>query len=128
MSALAGVPRRTLAQALALRPDLLAGYRGLEAALGAEPTLDADLRRRCRARIATLIGVATAAGPAPSADDVVLEFVEQFVLDPHGVSDELVARLRVVLSPRAIVALAQAVAVWEGECRLARTLDVGPEL
>jgi len=121
-------PPRTLAQALALRSDLLAAYRALETTLAAEPTLDAGLRARCRARIATLVGVASAPGLVPSRDDVVIEFVEQFVLDPHGVSDDLVARLRRVLSPRGVVALAQAVAVWEGECRLARVLGVAPDL
>ena len=45
---------RTLADALALRPDLLAGYRALEAAVAAEPELDAGLRARCRERVATL--------------------------------------------------------------------------
>jgi hypothetical protein len=128
MSSLTNATARTLAEALALRPDLLAGYRRLEATLAAEPALAAGLRARCRARIATLVGVATDAGPPPSSDDVVLEFVEQFVLDPHGVSDDLMARLSTVLPARAVVALAQAVAVWEGECRLARLLDVTPDL
>ena len=122
------VPLRTLRDALALRPELLAGYRRLEAAVAAEPALDAGLRARCRTRIATLVGVAVEPTPAPAADDVVLEFVEQFVLDPHAVSDALVARLGTVLPPAGIVALAQAVAVWEGECRLARCLEVAPEL
>jgi hypothetical protein len=121
-------PMRTLGDALALRPDLLAGYRALEAAVAAEPALDAALRARCRARIATLVGGRTDPGVPPAADDVVLEFVEQFVLDAHGVSDALVARLGAVLAPRAIVALAQAVAVWEGQYRLARCLAVTPEL
>lgn len=119
-------PPRTLGDALALRPELLAGYRALEDALAAEPTLDADLRRAVRARLATLLG----AEPEPSgmAPAVVLEFVEQFVLDAHGVNDDLVARLRTVLPPRGVVALAQAVAVWEGELRLARWLGVRAEL
>jgi hypothetical protein len=40
------------------------------------------------------------------------------------VSDALVARLAAILSPRGVVALAQAVAVWEGQYRLARALGV----
>jgi hypothetical protein len=128
----------TLAGALALRPDLLAGYRALEAAVAAEPELDAPLRARCRARVATLCGAGTPASRAEAdqststaasdAGDVVLEFVEQLVFDAHGMTDDLVARLGTRLSPRAIVALAQAVVVWEGEHRLARTLGVSPEL
>ena len=120
-------PPRTLGEALALRPDLLAGYRALEAALAAEPTLDHGLRAGVRARLATLLGGAAPTGGAV-VPAVVLEFVEQFVLDAHGVGDDLVARLGAVLSPRGVVALAQAVAVWEGELRLARWLDVRPEL
>jgi hypothetical protein len=121
------VPPRTLGDALALRPELLAGCRALEAALAAEPSIDAALQARCRARVAALFG-ASAARVDASADDVVLEFVEQFVLDAQGVTDALVARLATVLSPRAIVALAQSVAVWEAEHRLARCLEVSAEL
>ena len=133
------VPPRTLGDALALRPELLAGCRALEATLAAEPSIDVRLRTRCRARVAAIFGASGGAsgdasgpdGPSTSlagADEVVLEFVEQFVLDAHGVSDALVARLGAVLSPRAIVALAQSVAVWEAEHRLARCLEVSPEL
>jgi hypothetical protein len=118
----------TLSQALALRPGLLAGYRALEAAVAAEPELDARLRARCRARVATLCGGGASPIDPGDSDDVVLEFVEQLVFDAHGMTDDLVARLGTRLSPRAIVALAQAVVVWEGEHRLARTLGVAPEL
>ena len=119
---------RTLAEALALRPDLLAGYRALEAAVAAEPELDARLHACCRARVATLCGAGASPLDAGGSEDVVLEFVEQLVLDAHGMTDDLVARLGARLSPRALVALAQAVVVWEGEHRLARTLGVVPEL
>ena len=119
---------RTLADALALRPDLLAGYRALEAAVAAEPELHADLRAGCRARVATLCGAGASPVGAGDSHDVVLEFVEQLVLDAHGMTDDLVTRLGARLSPRGIVALAQAVVVWEGEHRIARTLGVAPEL
>ena len=118
---------RTLRDALALRPDLLAGYRALETCLARDAGLPADLLARCRARVAALTGVG-APGASPAADDVAVEFVEQFVLDPHGVTDDLVARLAARHSPRAVVTLAQATAVWEGACRLARALDVAMEL
>ena len=114
---------RTLDDALALRPDLLAGYRALEARLAAElaPQLGSDVRARLRARIAAVVGVGRR---DPGPDDDVLEFAEQLVLDPHGVGEALVARLSARLGPRGVVTLAQAVAVWEGRCRLARALDV----
>jgi hypothetical protein len=120
-------PPATLGDALALRPDLRAGYLALEAAFAAEPALDAAVRARVQGRIATLLGVAPVPTDAAPGDPV-LEFAEQLVLDAHGVSDALVARLGAVLSPRGIVALAQAIAVWEGECRVARAFGVRPEL
>jgi hypothetical protein len=123
-------PLRTLRDALALRPDLLAGCRVLEAVIAAEPSLDDGMRAWCRTRVAALMGAKTGgtgeSGVPP--DDDVVEFVEQLVLDAQGVTDALVARLATVLSPRAIVALAQSVAVWEAEHRIARGLAVSPEL
>jgi hypothetical protein len=118
-------PPRTLDEALALTPHLQAGYRDLEAALAAEPSLDAGTVGRVRARVATLLGAGSGGGAA--GDDVVIEFVEQLVLDAHGVTDDLVARLAAVLPPRAIVTLAQAVVVWEGRHRIARCLGVAAE-
>ena len=117
---------RTLDEALALTPALRDGYRALEAALAAEPSLDPVLLARCRARVAMLFGAPSDAAPVAD-DDVVVEFTEQLVLDAHGVTDDLVARLGAVLSPRAIVALAQAVVVWEGRHRIAHALDVTAE-
>jgi alkylhydroperoxidase family enzyme len=129
MSVLATSPApRTLGEALALRPDLLAGQRALDAALASEPSLDPVVRERCRLRVAQLVGGTGAAAAPVDPDDVAVEFVEQMVLDVHGVSDALVARLAAVLSPRAMVTLAQATAVWEGRCRLARALQVTPEI
>ena len=129
MSVLATSPApRTLGEALALRPDLLAGQRALDAALAHEPSLDPAVRERCRLRIARILEVPGAMDAPCRPDDVAVEFVEQLVMDVHGVSDALVARLAAVLSPRAIVTLAQAAAVWEGRCRLARALQVTPEI
>src|SRR4029079_15292662 len=95
---------RMLADALALRPDLLTGYRALESAVAAEPELEGALRARCRARVATLCGGGSSSNengqPTSDSDDVVLEFVEQLVFDAHGMTDDLVARLGTRLSPR----------------------------
>ncbi len=121
-------PLRTLADALALRPELLDGYRAFDAAVAADPSLDRALVARCRARVATLLGVGSPDAPAADADDAVVELVEQLVLDPHGVTDALVARAGAVLSTPSLVALAQAVAVWESACRVARCLGVAAEL
>ena len=97
----------------------------LERAVAVEPSLDAALMERCRARVAALLGSGN--GRATADDGVVIEFVEQLVLDAHGMTDELVARLAAVLPPRAIVTLAQAVVVWESRHRIARCLGVVPE-
>ncbi|MGH7894242.1 MAG: hypothetical protein ACREQL_06205 [Candidatus Binatia bacterium] len=123
-------PVRTLGDVLALRPDLLAAYRAFEAQAADASVLDPALRARYRRRIAMLVGGrADAPQPVPTArESVVVEFVEQVVLDPHGVTDELVDRLREHCPPREIVAIAQDVAVAEGLARLARMLEVEPEL
>lgn len=120
-------PVRSLGDALALRPELLAGFRALDACLARDTTLPPGLLARLRARVAMLVGVG-APVPGPDPDDVAMEFVEQFVLDPHGVTDALVERLRARLSPAAVVTLAQAIAASEGACRLARALGVRPEI
>lgn len=119
-------PVRTLDEAGALRADLWRRHHRLQEVLAGDPTLSPDVRARAEARVATLCGVASAAPAPQGAGDVVLEFVEQYVLDPHGVTDELVARLAATLSPRGVVALTMAVAVWEGGHRLAHALDVVP--
>jgi len=123
-------PVRTLADALALRPELLAGIRELAAALAAEPSLSPALLACCRARVETLVGATSSRPAPPPAPDAELacEFVEQFVLDPHGITDDLVARLAARHSSRAVVTLAQAAALWEGIARLARAFDVPADI
>jgi hypothetical protein len=128
MSWLATAPR-TLDAALALRPELAVGFVALESRVAEEPELDAALRDRCRRRIAELTGhaIAGASRPGDPREAAVLAFVEQVVLDPHGVSDAQVAALRAHLSPRAVAALAQGIALWEGRARLAHALGVALE-
>jgi len=125
-------PVRTLGDVLALRPDLLAAYRAFEAQAADASVLDPALRARYRRRITTLVGGRADTAPpgaaATTREAVVVEFVEQVVLDPHGVTDELVDRLRPYCPPREIVAIAQDAAVAEGLARLARMLGVEPEL
>ncbi len=125
-------PVRTLGDALALRSDLHAGYRAFEATAADPTVIDPVLRAVYRRRIAVLVGgrpdpEAPSRTPSP-AHAVVTELVEQIVLDPHGVTDELVERVRAHYTPREIVAIAQDAAVCEGLARLARLLDVRPEL
>lgn len=96
-------------------------------------TLDDDLLRLVRARAAQLIGAPLADGDdavaetartwptSPEVDErsrTVLRWAEQFVIDPHGITDEDAAALRAVLDPRQCGELTTAIAVFEA---LART-------
>jgi hypothetical protein len=126
-------PLRTLGDALALHPALRERFRGLARAVD-EAGVDEALLAACRGRVRVLTGHApasTAAAHPPPSDErtrVALEFAEQLVMDPHGVDDRLVARLRIHLPIATLVALAQGLALFEGQCRLAHALGVLPEL
>lgn len=121
---------RTVGDVLGLCPDLAARYRTLVARLDGAGDLEPALLDRCRRRVARLVA-GTAEAPGGPLDDrsaAAIDFCEQFVLDPHGVDEVLLARLRRHFAPRAIVVLAQALAVWEGLGRLARVYGVAVEL
>jgi alkylhydroperoxidase family enzyme len=115
-----------------LQPGVHARLAELEAALWTG-TLDPALLHLIRARTAQLIGdapetedaaVAETARhwtAAPDLDDrarTVMRWVEQFVIDPHGITDEDAAGLSAVLDARECAELTVAVAVFEA---LART-------
>lgn len=83
----------------------------LEAALW-EGTLPRDLLELVRARVRTLVG------DLDERDRAVVRWAEQFVLDPHEISDAEKEALRAVLDERQLGELTTAVAVFEA---LART-------
>ena len=71
-------------------------------ALG-EVGLDPDLLEMCAARIEQMVGIEPPVLARPTDDHrkrVVLAFAEQYVLDAHGVTDELCAELNACLRLR----------------------------
>jgi alkylhydroperoxidase family enzyme len=115
-----------------LQPDVHARLEELEAALWTG-TLDPAILHLLRARVSQLIGDAADADDAavaevarhwtasPELDDrtrIVLRWSEQFVIDPHGITDEDAAALTAALDARQCAELTTAIAVFEA---LART-------
>ena len=80
--------------------------------------LDSGLSELCAARIEQMIGGgASAASPRDDRERVVLAFTEQYVLDAHGVTDELCTDLNAHLSPPELAALTTAIATFEALAR-----------
>ena len=82
--------------------------------------LDPTLLELCKARIEQMInGEASGSARAPSdeREKTVLAFTEQYVLDAHGVTDELCAELNAHLSPPELAALTTAIATYEALAR-----------
>ena len=80
--------------------------------------LDQGLLKLCATRVEQMIGGgALAASPQDDRERVVLAFTEQYVLDAHGVTDELCAELNVHLSPPELAALTTAIATFEALAR-----------
>ena len=82
--------------------------------------LDPSLLELCAARIQQMVGgEPSASGRMPRNDreSVVLAFTEQYVLDAHGVTDELCAELNAHLSPPELAALTTAIATFEALAR-----------
>ena len=80
--------------------------------------LDPGLLELCAARIGQMIGGgALAVSPQDDRERVVLAFTEQYVLDAHGVTDELCAELNAHLSAPELAALTTAIATFEALAR-----------
>jgi hypothetical protein len=75
--------------------------------------LRGDLVARSKSRIEMIF----AGRSAPVAESSVEEFVEQYVLDAHGVTDDLCARLIREIGEDQATALTFSVAVFEAEAR-----------
>jgi AhpD family alkylhydroperoxidase len=126
---------------LGLRPNLLDGYRDFVARLWAPGVMDPVLLERCRLVVAGELGCrselavrmrpAVDAGITPhdlagwrTRDDAtpelrrVLAFSEQFVLDPGGISGPERSALRHELGMPGLVALSNALALFDGFDRL----------
>jgi alkylhydroperoxidase family enzyme len=138
----------SLDAALALRPQLRSDYHRFRSLLW--QALDPVVLELCRLRVAQLIGCRSellartpAALSAGLDEDKVsrlsrwpsdptfspgeracLAFAEQFVLDPHGVTDAQAAAVLAHLGAPGMVALTQALGIFEGFTRLRMILGV----
>ena len=82
--------------------------------------LDPGLLELCAARVDQMVGGEASASARVPQDDrerVVLAFTEQYVLDAHGVTDELCDQLNAYLSPPELAALTTAIATFEALAR-----------
>jgi alkylhydroperoxidase family enzyme len=104
----------------ALRPVATARLRDLEAELS-NSALDERTIELVRTRVAWLLGHAGA--PTPDAeltdrDRAALGFVEQYVLDPSGITDAQTAALHEVFTEPELTALTFCVAVYDAIGRM----------
>lgn len=117
----------TLAEALAGRPDLRSGIDKLFA-LVEDGRFDPVILDLCRRRVGTLLRCPNHAGPIPPRAQLdvrqlaCVDFAEAFVLDHHGITDEQAALLTRHLSDAETVALTTALAIYDGFCRVERTI------
>lgn len=142
-----------LERVLGLRPELCSDYTAFAALFWSQRPVDPLILELCRLRIAQLLACeselrvrwepARAAGldeetiallarwpTAPAFGDAAracLAYAEQFVLDVHGITDEQAAVVRAHLGPAGLVALTEALALFEGFARFRLLLGVVPE-
>jgi alkylhydroperoxidase family enzyme len=145
---LAGVaPDASLTDLVALRPGLRPRVKDLLTELWVGGAVPVRVLELCRLRAATLLRCSSElASRTPAAaidedlvaalprwpddprfdatDRACLEFAEQFVIDPHGVTDDQVGAVRVALGDDGAVALTVGLALFEGFARAQQTLGV----
>lgn len=142
MSWLTGGPT-TRDEMLARRPELADAFRDVSEGLW-DGSVDPRPLELCRLRTAKLVGsaaalaertpgvdldeetiAALAAWPTDhrfdETDRACLAYAEQFVLDVHGITDELNERVASLLGPKGMITFTTALAVWE----LSHRFDAG---
>jgi len=133
-----------------LRPNLYEDFRRFYALFWEKRLLDPVLLELCRLRIASLHGCApelavryraardaglderkiaalpqAASAPGFSeAERAAIAFAELFATDPHAISDEDAARVRDALGEPGLVALVEALALFDGFARFRTLLEV----
>jgi hypothetical protein len=121
------------AAVFALRPDLFDAYREFESVFWTHELLDPEILDACRARCAQVLQAAGAPAEPVTADDptsalaACLTVAEQFVIDPHGVTPEMRAAVVAHVGDAGLVALAEALAVFDGFTRFATILEIDPD-
>ncbi len=122
-------PTPTRAEALAERPDLLAGIDRLFAVVE-DGRFDRNILDMCHRRVGTLLRCPNHVGPIPPRSELsprqlaCVDFAELFVLDHHGITDAQAGEVTAHLSDAEMVVLTTALAVYDGFCRFERTLTV----
>ncbi len=131
-----------------LRPAAYARFRELYDALWSQTALDPVVLELCRLRVATLLGCDGEPAGTPGlsaarvaalpqwptsplfdeAERACLGFAEQYVMDPHGVTDEHFTALQAHLAPAAVATLVLGLAVFEALARFRVALGVEPAL
>ena len=135
-----------------LCPDLYARFREFNAVFWERRLVDPVILELCRLRVATLLHCrselcvryrpARDAGLSEEkvavlegwrddarfsdAERACLGFAEKFVTDPHAVTDEEAGAVVAQLGDAGTVALTEALALFDGFCRLRRVLGVEP--
>ena len=114
----------------ALRPDLFDAYRDFESVFFTHDLLDPEILDACRARCAQVLRAASAPPGTVTADDptsplaACLAVAEQFVIDPHGVTPEMREAVVGHIGDAGLVALVEALAVFDGFTRFRTILAV----
>ena len=122
------------------RPELYADYRAFADSVCEGGLVDPRILDLCQVRVAQLLGWA----PVPTRLDdgciaaladwrrgarfsarerACLHLAEGFVLDPHGVTDEDAAAVAAHLGPAEMVALIEALAIFDGFTRMRLILE-----
>jgi hypothetical protein len=115
-----------------LRPDLFAAYRDFESVFWTHGLLDAEILDACRARCAQLLRAAGAPVEPVAAEDptsalaACLALAEQFVIDPHHVTAEMRGDVVAYVGDAGLVALVEALAVFDGFTRFRTLLGIAP--
>lgn len=134
---------------LALRPDLLEGYRAFYGSLWDDELLPSRLLELCRLRIAALAGCEAEAAITHAGSGVTalerevlarreipdstsdlerraLAIASKVPFEIHGLEDDGLAALREALGDDGLVALMVALPLFDANCRLRLVLEVGP--
>ncbi len=139
-----------LERVFGLRPDLYDPFRDFYSLFWTRGLLDPVVLELCRLRVAQLVGneseqrvryrpaldagldedqVAALrswphAAAFTDAQRAALSFAEQFVIDPHGIDNELRDQVADHFTVPGLVALCEVLALFEGFCRFRTILDV----
>ncbi len=118
------------ARAFGLLPELHARYRAFYDLFWTTRPVDPALLELCRLHMAEILGCTTSPRPELGDDPeqtplrrACLALAEKFVLDPHGVTTAETDAVKVHLGDAGLVALVEALALFDGFLRFGAILD-----